>query len=257
MPTKGNQPDVPSDSLTANEPVDTPESSLPESSSEPDTKPEPEPIKEDNWSLLLVNSVSPLASDFDVELEVITDNYRVDARIAESLRKMFNKAREDGIELMICSAYRPIAKQEELFEKQKRKHIANGMDNDEAETQAATLVARPGTSEHHTGLAVDIVTPTYQNLDEGFEDTAAFGWLSENVADFGFILRYPKGKESITQISYEPWHYRYVGIENAKKIQEAGYCLEEYLYVALMEKEKKPESSQSDVSDISVPSSQE
>ena len=103
----------------------------------------------------------------------------------------------------------------------------------EAVAAALTLVTRPGFSEHHTGLALDIVTPTYQNLDEGFAETAAFGWLDQNAAEYGFILRYPKNKESVTQINYEPWHYRYVGVEYAKAIKESGYCLEEFLWVTM------------------------
>ena len=91
------------------------------------------------------------------------------------------------------------------------------------------MIAVPGTSEHHTGLAADIVTPTHQTLDPQFADTAAGKWLLEHAADYGFILRYPEDKQETTKIIYESWHYRYVGEEHAKAIKESGLCLEEYL----------------------------
>lgn len=87
----------------------------------------------------------------------------------------------------------------------------------------------PGTSEHHTGLALDLITPGYQQLDDGFENTAAFKWLDKHSAEYGFVLRYPKDKEDITKIIYEPWHYRYVGVNAAETIKANGWCLEEYV----------------------------
>ena len=91
------------------------------------------------------------------------------------------------------------------------------------------VIAVPGTSEHHTGLALDIVTPTYQVLDDGYATTDAFKWLYENCADYGFILRYPENTTHITGIIYEPWHYRYVGVEVAKYITENNITFEEYI----------------------------
>ena len=99
----------------------------------------------------------------------------------------------------------------------------------EAKVKAATIVAVPGTSEHNSGLAIDIITPSYQVLDEGFAETKAFRWLDANASKFGFILRFPKDKQDITKIIYEPWHYRYVGIETAPIIKASGLCLEEFL----------------------------
>ena len=92
----------------------------------------------------------------------------------------------------------------------------------------ARLIAVPGTSEHETGLAADIVTPSYQRLDAGYAGTKAARWLLENAASYGFVLRYPEDKTEITGIDYEPWHYRYVGVEAAKEIMAQGLCLEEY-----------------------------
>ena len=104
-----------------------------------------------------------------------------------------------------------------------------GYSDTQAYNNAKEWVAIPGTSEHHTGLALDIVTPTYQVLDYGFDTTEAFKWLYENCSKYGFILRYPKDKSDITKITYEPWHYRYVGVETAKYIMENNMCLEEYI----------------------------
>ena len=102
---------------------------------------------------------------------------------------------------------------------------------EEAEKITATMIAIPGTSEHHTGLAADIVTPTHQTLDPEFADTDAGKWLQENAAEYGFILRYPEDKQDITEIIYESWHYRYVGVDHAMAIKENGLCLEEYLEI--------------------------
>ena len=114
--------------------------------------------------------------------------------------------------------------------------LGYGYSQEEAEKEAARWVALPGTSEHNTGLALDIVYPGYYedygDLNEGFEETAAFDWLINNCTDYGFVLRYPKDKQDITGITYEPWHYRYVGVENAKAMEAAGQCLEEYLGLA-------------------------
>ena len=107
----------------------------------------------------------------------------------------------------------------------------NGKSKEEAEKITATMIAIPGTSEHHTGLAADIVTPTHQTLDPEFADTDAGKWLQENAAEYGFILRYPEDKQDITEIIYESWHYRYVGVDHAMAIKENGLCLEEYLEI--------------------------
>lgn len=186
--------------------------------------------KAKDWNLILVNKQSPLPEDFSVELETVVGDYKVDARIRDALLRMMAGAKEDGITLQICSAYRSEEKQTTNFDNYKNNLVDNGMEEEEAIATTATIIAHPGTSEHHTGLAVDIVTPDYQDLDEGFERTPAFEWLDKNAEKYGFILRFPKMKQSITEIIYEPWHYRYVGMEDAKKINELGYCLEEYVY---------------------------
>ena len=103
------------------------------------------------------------------------------------------------------------------------------MTQEQAEAETAKSVAVPGTSEHQLGLALDIVDKSYQMLEEDQQDTPAQQWLMANCWRYGFILRFPKDKEAVTGITYEPWHYRYVGEEVAKTITEGGLCLEEYL----------------------------
>lgn len=211
-------------------------SSLPEEPSssipEPEPEPEPEPVQAvstDDWRLLLVNSENPLPEGFEPpELDLVDGTYQVDSRISDSIKRMFAEAKRDGIALMICSGYRPVDYQQKLFDKQVAQHISDGKSEEEAQVLAATAVARPGTSEHHTGLAVDIVEPEYQMLNDGFADTPAAKWLLENAYKYGFILRYPKDKSTITGVMFEPWHYRYVGEETALLLRERGLTLEEY-----------------------------
>ena len=179
--------------------------------------------------LLLVNSEHPLPEDFDIQLATVQGEYRVDARILEPAQKMIADAKADGIDLLVCSAYRPVDSQTRLFNNKVSEYVSAGKTEEEAVVLTSAVIAVPGTSEHHTGLAMDIVTPSYQNLDEGFAETDAFAWLDEHAADYGFILRYPADKQEETGIIYESWHYRYVGPEIAKEIKEKGLCLEEYL----------------------------
>ena len=130
---------------------------------------------------------------------------------------------------VVCSSYRTIATQEYLFENRIKRFMKEGYDRAEAERLAAQVVAVPGTSEHHLGLAVDIVDNTYWGLDEKQATMPAQKWLMANSWKYGFILRYPVGKTSVTGIIYEPWHYRYVGKELAKELYECGLTLEEYI----------------------------
>ena len=143
---------------------------------------------------------------------------RVDA--ADAIEKMFADAANDGIDLIGISGYRSYEYQKIVY----NRSIAI-----EGQEYTDHYVAIPGTSEHQTGLVMDLLSSEYLSLDEGFEDTKAFQWISENMSKYGFILRYPKGKESITGYDYEPWHLRYVGVDPAKKIMDKGITLEEYL----------------------------
>ena len=180
------------------------------------------------WELMLVNYQYPL-KDYEPELRLVSNNSEVDVRIYDDLVKLLEAGRADGITLFPCSGYRSYELQVKLFTSKVDKLKQKGLSQEEAETTAATEVARPGTSEHITGLCADIVSIDYQRLDSGFADTETAQWLADNAWKYGFILRFPKGKEHITGVIYEPWHYRFVGKEAAREIHEKGITLEEYL----------------------------
>lgn len=179
----------------------------------------------DDWQIRLVNRENPLPDDFTVELENLDASRKFDKRAIEPLKQMICDMRDQGIKnIWAQSTYRSIEYQKGLYEKSINKYLKQGKSQEEAQKLTDEYINRPGTSEHHLGLAVD-----FNNVDEGFENTKAYKWLLENASDYGFILRYPKEKEDITGIEYEPWHWRYVGPEHAKKMKEQDLCLEEYV----------------------------
>lgn len=180
------------------------------------------------YERLLINAWNPI-TDYTPDLVTIESGYEADIRAAEDLRKMLEDGRAAGYDLKICSAYRTYEKQKKLFQKKTREYLSKGMGQAEAEAEAAKTVARPGTSEHESGFAVDLVSGGYQILDEKQERTREQQWLMKHCSEYGFILRYPTGKTEFTGVIYEPWHYRYVGKTLAKKLTEKGICLEEYL----------------------------
>lgn len=191
--------------------------------------------EKEEYYLLLANAENPLPQDWSIQTEEVQNGYEMDKRAAPAMREMIQAAKEDGVELMLCSAYRSVEKQQQLFDRSQQAYMAQGMSEEEAYAKTATETAIPGTSEHQTGLAADIVTPTYQMLDAGFADTPASQWLSEHAAEYGFVLRYPQDKQEVTGIIYESWHYRFVGKTHAKLMKESGLCLEEYLQQELPE----------------------
>lgn len=185
----------------------------------------------DDWRLILANQQHSLPDGYDVPLGnvyTLKGMLYCDARIVDDWLAMQKAAKKEGVSLVICSPYRDLQQQQKLFTRQIRYYMGEGASYMEAYQMTSQVVAVPNTSEHQMGLAFDIVTPSYTSLDEGFADTAAGKWLAENSCDYGFILRYPKGKEFITGIEYEPWHFRYVGVEAARLITEEGITLEEF-----------------------------
>ncbi len=182
-----------------------------------------------NWQLILANPWNTLPENFTVETKSFHNGHSVDRRIFDDLEMMLEAAKREGLSPIICSSYRTLEKQKSLFENKIGKYLSNGLSDQEAAVEAAKWVAIPGTSEHQTGLAVDIVAKSYQILDKEQENTPEQKLLMENSYKYGFILRYPENKSDLTGINYEPWHYRYVGKEAAKEIYENGICLEEYL----------------------------
>lgn len=184
-----------------------------------------------DWRLILVNRDYILPDGYKPKLanavEGGFDNMYLDERVAPYYNKMYKAAYEDGIHLVPISGYRSVERQTNNFERKINYYIDQGYSKVEATQEAATIILPPGTSEHNAGLAMDICS-----LEQNFEDTKEFEWLCENAADYGFILRYPEDKQDITKIIYEPWHWRYVGVEAAKEMKASGDCLEEYLGVA-------------------------
>lgn len=182
-----------------------------------------------DWPLTLVSEAHPLPEDFTVRTEQVENNQRFDAQAVAQLRAMLADGRAAGMRLQVCSGYRSVNRQQQLYAEQVVTERDRGYDEVEALAVAKTKVALPGSSEHNLGLAADIVAEDYQKLDAGFDATPECQWLMAHCAEYGFILRYPKDKTAITGIQYEPWHYRYVGTDAAAEIQRQGVCLEEYL----------------------------
>lgn len=185
----------------------------------------------DDWRLVLINKQNSIPKDYEVKLgniNTIKGVMQCDERIIDELLLMIRDAKQDDVVLAICSPYRDQAYQEMLFNRKINNYMGRGMSYVEAYKLAGQAVTIPGASEHQIGLALDIVTDSYQSLNEGFGNTKAGKWLAENSYQYGFILRYPKGKEDITGIEFEPWHFRYVGVEAATVIKEKEICLEEF-----------------------------
>ncbi|MCQ4636502.1 M15 family metallopeptidase [Anaerovorax odorimutans] len=179
--------------------------------------------------LTLVNGKNPLPKGWKADLVPLEGEHSIDRRAYPGLKKMLEDARAAGLDPLICSSYRTNELQTRLFNEQVKAYQNRGYEKEAAEREAAVWVAVPGTSEHQTGLAADIVSVSNQNLNHSQENTAVQKWLMKNCWKYGFILRYPSDKNSITGIGYEPWHYRYVGKQAAKEIYEQSVCLEEYL----------------------------
>lgn len=178
-----------------------------------------------DWRLTLVNSENILPEDYEVELADIDEYRQFDSKAIGELNKMMNAMRKAGItNVWVQSSYRSVARQKELYEDSVAKYMKQGKTREKAEELTEQLINRPGSSEHNLGLAVD-----FNKVENEFKNTKGYKWLLENAENYGFILRYPEDKEDITGISYEPWHWRYVGEEHAKKINELGMCLEEYI----------------------------
>ena len=181
-----------------------------------------------DWKIMLVNKQHPIPEDYEFPLGTISGSMRCDDRIIQPLLDMMKAARNDGVSLIICSPYRDMERQTMLFTNKVNRYMDGGMSYMDAYNLASQAVTVPGSSEHQVGLAIDIITDGYSSLDEGFGNTAAGKWLAENSYRYGFVLRYPAGKEEITSIEFEPWHFRYVGVDAATIMAQNGMCLEEF-----------------------------
>ena len=185
--------------------------------------------EEDLWKIMLVNWENPVPDDFETRLYYVEGNFLIDHRVVRPLQDLLATMRDEGLSPLLVSAHRCRITQTTLFENNVTRNMGNNMTREEAEREAARVVAAPGTSEHEIGLAVDIVATHYQNLTESFAQTPEGIWMANYGANFGFILRYPRNTEGITGIIFEPWHLRYVGVEVAQHIRDNNLTLEEFL----------------------------
>lgn len=179
--------------------------------------------------IILINKKNSLSSDYEppnlktTEIPFLShiETRDLEAVAADAVKEMFDAARKEGINLLGASGYRSYNIQTNLYNSNVKRL---------GKEKADLYSAAPGTSEHQLGLAIDIVSEEYNRLEEEFENTEAFNWLMNNCHKYGFILRYKKGKENITEYNYEPWHYRYIGnVEVAEEIMSRDIVLEEYI----------------------------
>ena len=179
----------------------------------------------DDWRLTLANYENLLPENFTVKVSDIDKTRQFDSRAIGELNDMMNAMKKDGItNVWIQSAYRSVSRQKELYDNSVQKYLKQGKTQEEAEKLTDEYINKPGSSDHNLGLAVD-----FNYVDNKFEQLDGFKWLKNNAENYGFVLRYPKDKEDITKIAYESWHWRYVGVEHAKKMNELNMCLEEYI----------------------------
>lgn len=181
-----------------------------------------------DWKLRLANYDNLLPEDFEVELANIDNSKepkQFDARAVKYLKDMINAMKKDGNTKIWCqSTYRSVKRQKELYDASVQKYLKQGKTQEEADKLTLEYINKPGGSDHNLGLAVD-----FNYVDNSFAKTSEYKWLLKNAENYGFILRYPEDKEDKTKIAYESWHWRYVGEENAKRMNELNMCLEEYV----------------------------
>lgn len=180
--------------------------------------------------IILVNKDHPLEDTYQPDLVKLRDyGVEVDREIYDSLLSMLQDGEKEGLKFWVASGYRSMERQRELLDEDIEALMKKGSSPSEAYEEVVRETMPVGCSEHATGLAVDIVAKDYQILDEKQARTEEIEWLQDHCSRYGFILRYPEDKEDITKVSYESWHFRYVGVTAAKEIMEKGITLEEYL----------------------------
>lgn len=198
-----------------------------------------ESIAEGNRFLMLVNKEHALPEGYEPKLQILENgNREIDRDIYYPLKRMLADGAKEGLEFVVASAYRGFDYQKRLLEEDITALMQEGKSYQEAYDIVTLETMPPGYSEHSTGLAVDIVSSSYQILDAEQEATPEIQWLQEHCMEYGFILRYPKAKTRVTGISYESWHYRYVGVRAAREITARGLTLEEYLEEKMWEPER-------------------
>lgn len=190
-------------------------------------------VNPNDFILRLVN-YNHTFKDEELPAELVSINgYQILPEVLDPYNDMVAAAQKENINLVIVSAYRSVSYQQEVYNDSVQTKRNEGKTEQEANDETAEYVAKPGTSEHHTGLALDIVDSTWpigeKGLIEDFYETKAGKWIDEHCVEYGFIIRFPRDKKDITKINYEPWHIRYVGVESAKYIKKNNLALEEYI----------------------------
>ncbi|MBQ9375062.1 MAG: M15 family metallopeptidase [Ruminococcus sp.] len=181
--------------------------------------------------LILIDKFNPLPEGYEQKLCLSEIQGRLlEAQACCQCKMMLERAKADGVDIKIISAYRTIEYQQRLWKQSVNQKMLEGYSKAQAETEVAKTLAKAGHSEHNAGLAVDFGTEYATDVEDDFYKSKQAKWLCKNAKNYGYILRYPRLKEHITGISYEPWHYRYVGTEAALFIKQSGLCLEEFLH---------------------------
>lgn len=176
------------------------------------------------WNLIVVNQWNEIPDNYNVTLTELSNGQKIDSRIYPDLQEMFDDMRAEGIYPIVREGYRTAEEQQAILDERIQRYMNEGYSRSMAEMAAKEWVAVPGTSEHQLGIAVDINADKSRSTND-----EVYQWLAENAYKYGFILRYPQGKEDITGGAYEAWHYRYVGREAAEEIYNNQMCLEEYM----------------------------
>ncbi|OTN76698.1 hypothetical protein A5886_001776 [Enterococcus sp. 8G7_MSG3316] len=190
----------------------------------------------EDWSMVLVGPKNKIDQEIAQSgLAKLSNGYLVDKRIVSAYEDLAEAADQAGYPLVMVSAYRSVAYQKQIFAENVATLMSRGDSQEEATKTTKLTFTEPGYSEHHTGLAIDVVDKAwYQDhttdvLDHQFGDTDGGKWIQVHAREYGFIVRYPKGKYAITQIDYEPWHLRYVGVEAATYIEDNQLTFEEFI----------------------------
>lgn len=202
------------------------------SSGVPGTQTVAYPSDDASWQMICLNRYRCVDASVEDNISlsyVAGSSELMDSRAAAAYEKMYDAAAEDGIYLTPCSGYRSYSRQKTLYYEFVNEYIYAGYTESEAHDLASKRRNPPGSSEHNIGICMDIICAA---SSANFQNTAAYAWLDAHAQDYGFILRYPEDKVDITGVKFEPWHWRYVGVENAAAIKNSGLCLEEYLGLA-------------------------
>lgn len=193
----------------------------------------PEDASSTDWNLILVNRENPLPEGYETNLVEVEPQKEIDERIVEPFQNWVAAAKEAGHQLYFASGYRSVERQQNNYDRSVNNYMKEGYSEAEAIEKTEEYIAVPRSSEHHTGLAIDVVDQEWIASGKGlipeYDTQPSQHWLEETMADYGFILRYPEGTSDLTGINYESWHFRYVGKENAQYIVEQGLVLEQYI----------------------------